>query len=102
MTWEQNGLMLTVFGRGGLLTRPPTPTCAEVLAKRFLHDAKRRKLGGVAFVGLIQPSIASEGESSDTTAMCSTLSVDIVGSVSDQAALESMLSKFVDVFEKPG
>ena len=83
---------MTVFGRGVLPPPPPIPTCTVVSAKRFLHDAKHGKLGEIAFLGLIQSSVAIKGARSNATAMCCTLSVDLAGSASDQAPLECMLS----------
>ena len=50
-------------------------------------------------MGLIQSSV--EGVSSEITATCGTLSTNLAGSASAQAALEFMLSEFMDVFEKP-
>ena len=54
----------------------------------------------INFVGLIQSSVAIEVAGSNATATCSTLSIDLAGSASKQAALECILSEFVDVFEK--
>ena len=51
--WEQNGLVVIIFGRGGLPPAPPIPAYTEISAKRFLCDAQHGTLGEVAFVGLI-------------------------------------------------
>ena len=75
--------MVTVFGRGGLPPAPPTPLCTIVSAKWFLHDAQHGTLGGIAFVGFIQPSVTTRGVSSDATAACNVLSVDMAGSTLD-------------------
>ena len=75
--------MVTVFGRGGLPPAPLTPSCTIVSAKRFLRDAQHGTLGDIAFVGLIQPSVTTRGVSSDATAACNVLSVDMAGSTSD-------------------
>ena len=75
--------MVTVFGCGGLLPAPPTPLCTVVSTKRFLRDAYHGTLGDIAFVGLIQPSLNTRGVSSDATAVCSVLVVDMAGSALD-------------------
>ena len=81
--WEYNCPVVTVFGRGGLAPAPPTPSCTVVSAKRFFCDAQHGTLGDIAFVGLIQPSVTTRGVSSDVTAACSVLSVDIAESALD-------------------
>ena len=100
MMWEQNGTIVTVFSRGGLPPPPTIPSYTVVSTKLFLCDAKCGKIGEVAFVGLIQSSL--EGVSTDMTATCGTLSADLVGSASDQEALECILAEFANIFEKPG
>ena len=102
MIWEQNGLIVIIFGRRGLLPPPLISSCTIVLAKRFLHDGKRGKLKEVAFLGLIQSLLILDNANSKVAAICSALSLDLAGSASDQEALEHMLSEFTDVFEKPG
>ena len=81
--WQQNGSVATVFGHGGLPPAPPTPSYTVVSAKRFLHDSQHGTLGEVAFMGLLQPSVATIGVSPDMTAACSVLSIDMAGSALD-------------------
>ena len=81
--WDQNGLVVIVFGLGGLPPALPTPLCTVVSAKRFLHNVQHGTLGDIAFVGSIQPSVTTRGVSSDMAAACSVLSVDIAGSALD-------------------
>ena len=81
--WEQNGLVVTVFGRGGLPPVPLTPLHTVILAERFLHDAKHGILGEVAFVGLIQYQVTTGGISSNVTNMCSVLIMDMAGIASN-------------------
>ena len=75
--------MVTVFGRGGLPPATPIPSYTVVSAKRFLYNAQHGAVGEVAFVGLIHPSVTTRGVSSDATAVCSVLSVDMAGSTLD-------------------
>ena len=81
--WVQSGLVVTVFGHGGLLPPLPTPSYTLVSAKRFLYDAKHGELGELAFVGLIQSLVITRGVAFDEIAMCSMLNVDVAGSVSN-------------------
>ena len=53
-------------------------------------------------MGLIQSLVVMEGVNSNAMVTYGALSADLAGSVSDQVALENMLSGFVNVFEKPG
>ena len=99
--WEQDGDVVSVFGRKAPPRDVSTGTAAAievevVSTKRFCHDIARGVVcGASSWVGLLSPA---EG----TCAAIATTPADLAGTSTEQRALHDLLHEFRDVFAAPG